>query len=485
MELSARWRATLGKPVDKVLRIATAGLPVMLVVALVILGRSMPSYFNNQQYLAGFIFLQILLVCLWSYERFFFPFLMIVFLWAGMDLPLAETWTMGRWIVLGAGALVGFARSMRMGVQRYHPFHLAALFCVGSALVSAMVSMLPQFSLMKVFSLLLLFVYGAFGARLVLRNPDRFFRGLLLACEFSVYLSVFSYMVLGWEIWGNGNSLGAVEGVVAAPILLWGALIAPTKNLRVRRALACLGAVYLVYFTVARAAMLATCISMLTLLVGLRRNKLIVQGLVGAACVLAITAIAAPRHFDDMKTSFVEGVIYKGHQNEGLLGSRFSPWQEAMQVIQENPYFGSGFGTSTSGDKPFGEGGKYSSTSLTNREHGSSYLAITEWVGLLGILPFILLVLLVVQAIARVFFYLRQTGDVAHYSVPLMIVVLAGLVHAGFEDWLFAVGYYLTVLFWALAFLLMDVVPVSASHRTTIVHGMRFRYATEPATTPH
>lgn len=458
----------------------------MLVVGLVVLGRSMPGYFNNQQYLAGFIFLQILLVALWSYDRYFFPLLMIAFLWAGMEVPMSQTWTMGRWLVLAAGAVVGFARAMRMGVQRYHPFHLAALFCVGSAMVSAMVSVLPQFSLMKVLSLMLLFLYCASGARLVLRNPDRFFRGLLLACELSVYVTAFCYSILGMEIWGNGNSLGAVEGVVAAPILLWGALLAPTKNLRVRRAVACVGALYLVYFTVTRAAMLAAGLSMLTLLVGLRRNKLILQGLVGAGCVVAITAIAAPQHFDDMKSSFIDGVIYKGHQDEGLLGSRLPPWQEAVQVIQENPYFGSGFGTSASGDKAFGEGGKFSSTSLTNREHGSSYLAITEWVGLLGILPFIALIALTLQAVARAFFHLRRTGNASHYSVPLMMVVIAGLVHAGFEDWLFAVGYYLTVFFWSLTFLLMDVAPESATQQhSSFVHGMRFRYATDPALTQH
>jgi O-antigen ligase len=177
-------------------------------------------------------------------------------------------------------------------------------------------------------------------------------------------------------------------------------------------------------------------------------------------------------------------VIYKGHQNQGLMGSRLSPWQETIQVIQENPFFGSGFGTSTSGDKPFGEGGKFSSTSLTNREHGSSYLAITEWVGLLGILPFIALIALTMQSAARVFFFLRQSGDASHYSVPLMMVMLAGLVHAGFEDWLFAVGYYLTVLFWVFAFLLQDLVPESAAYQSTSVHGMRFRYAANPAVTP-
>jgi O-antigen ligase len=348
-----------------------------------------------------------------------------------------------------------------------------------------MVSVLPQFSLLKVFSLALLFLYGASGARLVLRNPDRFFRGLLLASEFAVYASIFCYTVLGMEIWGNGNSLGAVAGVVAAPILLWGALLAPTKQLRVRRAVACVGALYLVYFSVTRAAMLAAAISMLTLLTGLRRNKLIVQALVGAGCVLAATAIASPWRFDEIKTSFVEGVVYKGHQNEGLLGSRLPPWQEAVQTIQENPFFGSGFGTSTAGNKPFGEGGPFSSSTETNREHGSSYLAITEWVGLLGILPFIALIVLTIQALARVFSYLRRTGDASHYSVPLMMIVIAGLIHAGFEDWLFAVGYYLTVFFWTQAFLLMDVVPGSSTQHSTFVHGMRLRYATEPAATQH
>ena len=467
---------------DKALRSVVAGLPVLLVLALIVLARSMPSYFNNLQYLGGFIFLQILLVCLWSYDLLFLPFLMIAFLWAGMDVPMSQPWIMGRWLVLGAGAFLGFVRAMRVGLHRYRLFHLAALFCVASAVVSAMVSVVPQFSLMKAFSLSLLFLYAASGGRLVLRDPDRFFRGLLLACEISVYASAIAY-ALGFEIWGNANSLGAVEGVVAAPLLLWGALIAPTRNLRMRRSVACLGALYLVYFSVTRAAMLAAGLSMLALLLAMRRNKLILQGLVGAGCVLAITAIATPERFAEMKASFVEGVIYKGHQTEGLLGSRLPPWQETARVIQENPYFGSGFGTSISGDKPFGEVGTFATTSI-KREHGSSYLAITEWVGLLGILPFAVLIFLVMKSVVRVFLFLRRTGNASHYSVPLMMVMIAGLAHAGFEDWLFAVGYYLSVLFWVLAFLLMDVMPESDRQHTAFVHGMRFRYATDPAVTP-
>jgi len=468
--------------VDKTSRIAIAGVPIVLIAGLVLLGRSLPGYFSNQQYLMGLIFLQVLVVCLWFYDRLFFPFLMIAFLWAGTDVPMSEPWTSGRWLVLGAGASVGFVLALKAGAHHYRPFHMVAAFCVASAIVSAMVSEVPQLALMKAASLFLLFLYGASGARLVLRDPDRFFRGLLFACELSVYVSGFCYLVIKQEIWGNSNSLGAVEGVVAAPLLLWGALVAGDKRLQLRRALACVGALYLVYFSVTRAAMLGAAASMLVVLIGVRRHKLILKGLLAGAGVVAITAIAAPGHFDELNSSLVSGVIYKGQQEQGLLGSRLTPWQETLRVIQDKPYFGSGFGTSFAGDKPFGEIGRLASTADL-REHGSSYLAIVEWVGLLGILPFLLLLLVMVRAIARVFAYLRRTGNVAHYSVPLMMVMVAGLVHAGFEDWMFAVGYYLTVLFWSLAFLLMDLMPEPAAHQAGHVHGVRFRYATSAAVT--
>ena len=34
---------------------------------------------------------------------------------------------------------------------------------------------------------------------------------------------------------------------------------------------------------------------------------------------------------------------------------------------------------------------------------------------------------------------MRHSGKFGHYAVPLAMVVIAGLVHAFFEDWLFAV----------------------------------------------
>jgi succinate dehydrogenase hydrophobic anchor subunit len=76
--------------------------------------------------------------------------------------------------------------------------------------------------------------------------------------------------------------------------------------------------------------------------------------------------------------------------------------------------------------------------------------------GLLGILPFLFLLLMLIRASARVFAWMRRTGSPYNYAVPFALIVVAGLVHAIFEDWLLAVGSYLCVFFWVAAFLLMD-----------------------------
>jgi hypothetical protein len=64
-----------------------------------------------------------------------------------------------------------------------------------------------------------------------------------------------------------------------------------------------------------------------------------------------------------------------------------------------------------------------------------------------------------VSNVWKVCAWMRRTANPRHYSIPLAMVVLAGLAHASFEDWLFAVGSYLCVYFWVFAFLLADLAP--------------------------
>jgi hypothetical protein len=50
-----------------------------------------------------------------------------------------------------------------------------------------------------------------------------------------------------------------------------------------------------------------------------------------------------------------------------------------------------------------------------------------------------------------------RTGRLSHVGVPLAMILVSGFVHALFEDWLFAVGYYLCVFFWSVGFIFLDV----------------------------
>jgi O-antigen ligase len=432
-----------------------------------------PDYLNRSRYLGALIFLQVLIAAVWNYRQRFLPLLLIIFFWAGTAVPLNVVWTSGRWFVLGVGAAVGYVIYMKDRHHHFAMFHLLAFFCVLAALVSALVSLYPEIACLKALSLLLLFLYGASGARLaIIGREESFFNGLLWAVEILVYLTAVSYLIIRHAAYGNPNSLGAVMGVVAAPLLLWGIFTSQRMPTRRRRSFAFMLCLLLLFFSQARAAILAGTVSCFLLCLALRRYRLLIQG-TAMGMLLAVLALAvtpsAPEQLDmpsrHADASVLSLLLYKGKEEAGILGSRRSPWSETISVIQEHPWFGSGFGTGVNGDADSVQEGKYSSSSMTTREHGNSYLAIMEWVGVLGVTPFLALVLLLAVNVGRTLAWLRRTGDPCHSAVPIALVLAGGLVHAAFEDWLFAVGYYLCVFFWVFAFVLVDYFPSAAAAR--------------------
>jgi O-antigen ligase len=428
------------------------------------------GYFRNPFYLEGLIFLEIIIATLWHFETVFFPFMMIFFLWSGASFGIgAPGWA--RWIVLAVGALGGLLLSMRGRQRPFTAFHLFALFCVVAASASALVSFVPAIALLKVLSLFLLFLYGSTGARLAMIGREaQFLAGLVVGCEvltFFLALETFA----GMEPLGNPNSMGAVMGVAMTPVLLWGFLVARTPMEKFRRMAALLCCGVLLYDAHSRAGFLAAAVAVVTLCLCLRRQRLLLQVAFVGVLFLAVSAVLRPSQFAGFVEETTSDVVYKGHREEGLLGSRVTPWQEAVGVIKLHPWFGSGFGTSDRGTAPtrIGVGVLTSSAGITGlREHGNSYLAITEYVGLLGIIPFAFLLFMIVRMIFQMCLWMRRTSNPYHPGIPIAMVLAAGLVHAFFEDWLFAVGYYLCVFFWTLAFLLRDVlaVPMPANMRS-------------------
>src|ERR1022692_5329355 len=100
------------------------------------------------------------------------------------------------------------------------------------------------------------------------------------------------------------------------------------------------------------------------------------------------------RSMSELMDSLSGRFIFKleGHRpQQGILGSRMTPWDETISAVIQNPWFGTGFGTSDLGSEQSNlQQSSIYTVEGTNREHGSSYLALVEYMGLLGILPFLL-----------------------------------------------------------------------------------------------
>jgi O-antigen ligase len=420
------------------------------------------QYFRDVSLLGGILLLEIIIVSLWNYGQRFFVLLMITFVWAGMHVPLQSSWTGGRWVVLSAGAVVGFIIWMKNPRRPSGSLQLIAFSCVCTAFVSATVSPFIQMASFKALSLFLLFLYCAAGARLaVLGREDRFFRGLLWGSEIAVYATAICYFGMGQSIWGNPNSLGAAMSIGVFPVLLWGWLASDGPAVRLRRLAALLLCTYLVQFSMARAAMVSIMVVTFVFCVGLHQYRLLVKVAALVLFVVAVTGMFDPGVLNKSLGDLKDAVLYKGHKQEGVMGSRRTPWEKSIASIKEHPLFGTGYGTSPTGESPGLSFGRFASSAETEREHGSSYMTIAEWVGLLGVVPFVALLAVTVANIWRVCAWMRRTSDPHHYSIPLAMVVLAGLVHGLFEDSLFAVGSYVSVYFWVFAFLLADLIPVA------------------------
>ena len=435
------------------------------------LGIALFSYFNSQYFgnvsiLGAVLFLEILLACLWKFEVRFLILLMLTFVWAGIAVPFQSAGISGRWVVLSAGALVGAMIWLKAPRKTFHTIHLLGFFCVSAAFVSSSISSYPTMAALKALSLALLILYCSMGVRLAMDGrEDRFFHGLLWGIEITVYASGLCYLVFSRPIWGNPNSLGAVMSIACFPILLWGWLVSEGPMVRLRRLGALLLCAYLVRVSMARAGMVSMSLVMLIFCVCLHQYKLLVKVLAIVAILVAITGMLSPNTLNQQASDLTDAFLYKGHKNQGVLGSRMTPWQETINSIKEHPYFGTGYGTSPTGEDPGFDFGTFSSSAETEREHGSSYITIVEWVGLLGVLPFAALICLMLWHVWKVCLWMNRTSDPRHYAIPLAMVVLSGFVHASFEDWIFAVGSYLSLFFWICAFLLDDVLPENATVR--------------------
>jgi len=177
---------------------------------------------------------------------------------------------------------------------------------------------------------------------------------------------------------------------------------------------------------------------------------MLLAGISLAAVALTMVYLLAPERIQTAKENFL---YKKATRNRTIMQSRQEPWEKSVDSFREHPWLGFGFGVAeTSADWQV----SFHTPAFQTRERGSSYLTFLEGTGLIGAIPFSLLLIGLARDSGRVFRWLRQTGNLNHPAVPVACFVVGGLLHAAFEDWLLAVGYYMSAIFWVIAFSLRD-----------------------------
>jgi O-antigen ligase len=331
-------------------------------------------------------------------------------------------------------------------------FHVTAIFSVFTCLMSATVSQHSEVALLKATGVLFLFVYAATGARLAFaRSELSFLHGLRRGSEVLVAAVGIMYG-LGFQVLGNPNSLGAVMCLLA-PVLLWGLLIDQGSYFRPLHLLFFFLCVSLLVYSRARAGLLAAACSCALLCVGLRRYRLLVTSLITVVILTAGVSLVQP----EFLSSFGGQLVYKRQdQGQGFWSSRESPWGRSIEMIERHPWFGMGIGTTSENSATVEGAILFSSSNGVNTENGSSYLSVLLGVGILGAVPILLLLLILIANLGKTFIFMWRSRSLFS-AVPFAVVIVSGLIHAAFEDWLLAPGNYLCAFFWICAFIFMDV----------------------------
>jgi O-antigen ligase len=238
-------------------------------------------------------------------------------------------------------------------------------------------------------------------------------------------------------------------GCICWPVLLWRLILPATRLQYTRRFISLFVCGLLLVSSVSRASLAAASVSSMFLLLGARRFRTLLVGMGLIAAVLINMSLVTPERFQNAS----DALLYKKAETGSLIGSRGKPWERSVSTFREHPWLGVGFGVAeNSADWHFG----YATQGQLTRERGSSYLTMLEGTGAVGSFFSGLLILALLREIWRIFSRLRYTGQVNQPAVVAGAIVLGGLVNAFFEDWLFAVGYYMSVIFWVLALSLRD-----------------------------
>jgi O-antigen ligase len=381
-----------------------------------------------------------LALCLLRYRESFPLVACSVFIISTMDVPGRELYTMIRWIMLAIAGFIAFLTwTMKRETRiRFEWFHLLALLLVAVAVASTAISINPLMTALKSAAFAAMLFYSWIGIRVTLENQEqRFLEVSTKIVESVVYLLFVVYVGFGYPLFLNPNTLGGVISVICWPLLILATLKSPARH---AVPFALCG--YLLYLSESRASYLAAFFAGCFILLALKRRLMLTTILIVVTAVLVAVAAYYPYIIENQ----IQNLVIKHTDTNGVMDTRVDLWAVGIANIKERPLFGGGFGVSVGRSENWQV--SFSAEDV-NREKGNSYLAIAEEIGLVGSILPLCLILVLLKRMWQVCF----SPHIALITIAFGGVVIAGLINAFFEAWMFAAGSALGMFFWICAFL--------------------------------
>jgi|TARA_B110000977_G_C10839813_1_gene401518 O-antigen ligase len=134
--------------------------------------------------------------------------------------------------------------------------------------------------------------------------------------------------------------------------------------------------------------------------------------------------------------------ILKYDSSESISSSRENMYADRILGITAKPFFGWGYGI-----KPKLQNSFTGVEKLNDTEKGNSYLAFIEEIGVWMGVTYLLIFFMIIFQCAR-HTDLASGAYSRRLSAISLGIILAGVVHANFESWLFYYGSFIANYFW-------------------------------------
>lgn len=353
-----------------------------------------------------------------------------------------------RWVVLGFAAFVGIFRMMSAQPPRRFMVHdLPALLFLGLCLSSATYSEDPALTMQRAVSLVFLYLAVFWmGWDCVNRHDEESILRLLLISAAVIYgaSAVYSFFPDAWQTDGrfrgvlpNPNSIGLLTAIYL-PLLLW----AWRKHRSVWTLLLLTLAVTALVLSQSRNGALSAAVALAFLASRIRTSSLV------AAAVIVLPVVTIIYFSTDLKL-LIESVPvierFTEEVGDDFSSGRLQSWKSVLSQIEARPLMGYGFGVDAIGLMEIGSG--------RNQSLGAhnTYLSALYQTGIVGAgLTFGPLFALLISSLRK-----SRIWKGVQQEHVLQAVLIAGLMSAIFETWMFAVGNAFAFPFWICVMMLL------------------------------